>query len=267
MLGGASSNASSRPVGAEVSSRRVGSEVSNAGITDMKAFPVVESLLCFDKGKVGAPQTVNLERVLLPTGEALSEFVSTLHFMGEKLQPFMDFAVGADAELSERFSFRDAGALVTGSQRDGSAGSGWAATCREMARLVLLADHRSLRTWEDEWVILPTVPGAAQPLLPDASEPGAPTEGESQVLDNMASSLADRTSISSAGTKGRETVREEPREVASEPQSGAGSGGGQPNPKRIRVDSTDQQAGDLRTLLDGNRVTSRTPVPREVSLN
>ena len=81
----------------------------------------------------------------------------------------------------------------------------------------------------------------------------------------MVSSLTDRTSISSAGGKGR--VREEPREVASEPQRGAGSGAGQPDPKRIRVDSTDQQAADLRTLLDGNRVTSRTPVPREVSLN
>ena len=168
MSGSASSSGSSRPVGAEVSSRPVGSEVSNAGIIDMKAFPVVQSLPCFDKGKVGAPQTVNLERVLLPTGEALSEFVSDLHFMGEKLQPFMDFAVGADAELSERFSIRDAGALVAGSQRDKSAGSGCAAACREMVRLVLLASHRSLRTWEDEWVILPTVPGAAQPLLSNA---------------------------------------------------------------------------------------------------
>ena len=252
-------------MGAEVSSRPVGSEVSNASIIEMKTFPVVESLPCFDKGKVGAPQTVNLERVLLSTGEALSEFVSNLHFMGEKLQPFMDFAVGTDAELSERFSFRDAGALVAGSQRDGSAGSGCTAACREMVRPVLLANQWSLRTWEDEWVILLTVPGAAQPLLPDAPEPGAPTEGEGQVPDNMASSLTDRTSISSAGGKGR--VREEPREVASEPQSGAGSGGGQPDPKRVRVDSTDQQAADLRTLLDGNRVTSQTPVPREVSLS
>ena len=194
----------------------------------MEVFPVVESLTCFGKGKVEAPQTVNLDRILLPTGKALSSFVSTLHFMGGKLQPFMDFAVGADAELAERFSFRDAGAHVARSQRDGSAVSCCAAACREMTRLVLLAKHRSLRTWEDEWVILPAVPGAAQPLLPGAPEPGAPTEGEGLFPDNSASSLTDRTSISSAGGKGGETVREE-REVASEPQSREGSGGGSRN--------------------------------------
>ena len=103
MSGGASSSSSSR---------LVGSEVSNAGIIDMEVFPVIESLHCFNKGKVGAPQTVNLDRVLLPTGGALSSFVSNLHFMREKLQPFVDFVVGADAELAERFSFRDAGAQV-----------------------------------------------------------------------------------------------------------------------------------------------------------
>ena len=137
MSGVATSSSSSRPVG---------SEVSNAGIIDMEVFPVVESLPCFVKGKVGTPQTVNIERVLLPTGEALSSFMSNLHFMGEKLQPFMDFAVGADAKLADRFSFRDAGAQVARSQRDGSAGSSCAAACREMARLALLANHRSLRT-------------------------------------------------------------------------------------------------------------------------
>ena len=151
MSGGASSSgSSSRPVEQEVSTRPVGAELFNAKCIDMKAFPVVESLPCFDKGKVGAPKTVNLERVLLPTGESLSEFVANIHFMGEKLQPFMDFAVGADAELSERFSFREAGARVAGSQRDGSHDSGCAAACREMARRVILANHRSLRTWEDE---------------------------------------------------------------------------------------------------------------------
>ena len=129
-----------------------------------------------------------------------------------------------------------------------------------MARRVILANHRSLRTWEDEWVILPTAPGAAQPLPPGAPEPGAPTEEEGLVS-------ADRASTSSEGGKGGETAREEQREAASEPQSGAGSGGGQPDPKRRRVDGTDQQAADLRTLLDGNRVSSLTPVPREVSLN
>ena len=73
MSGGASSSgSSSRPVEQEVSTRPVGAELFNAESIDMKAFPVVESLPCFDKGKVGAPKTVNLERVLLPTGESLS---------------------------------------------------------------------------------------------------------------------------------------------------------------------------------------------------
>ena len=45
------------------------------------------------------------------------------------------------------------------------------------------------------------------------------------------------------------------------------AGGGQPDQRRMRVDSTDQQASELCTLLDGNIVTDRTPVPREVSLN
>ena len=52
MSRGASSGGSSRPVEPEVSRRPMGSELSNAGIIDMKEFPVVESLPCFDKGKV-----------------------------------------------------------------------------------------------------------------------------------------------------------------------------------------------------------------------
>ena len=163
----------------------------------------------------------------------------------------MNFAVGADAELAERFSFRDAGSQVARLQ-EGSAINCSATGCREMTRLVLLANHRSLRMWQGKWVILPTVPGTAQPLLPVAPEPGAPTEGGGPVPDNSACILTDQASISSAGGKGRETVHEELREVASEPQSGAGSGGGQPDPKRMRVDSTDHQALDLWTLLDGS---------------
>ena len=77
MSGGASFSSSSRPLE---------SEVSNAGIVDIDEFPVLEALPCFDKRKVGTPQTVNLNRVLLPTGEALSSFASTLHFMGGKLR-------------------------------------------------------------------------------------------------------------------------------------------------------------------------------------
>ena len=99
MSGGASSSSSSRSVG---------SEVSNDGIVDMDEFPVLELSPCFDEGRVGRPPVVNLNRVLLPSGEALSLFAYNLHFMRGKLQPFMDFAVGADAELVDRFSFRDA---------------------------------------------------------------------------------------------------------------------------------------------------------------
>ena len=99
MSGGASSSSSSRSTG---------SEVSNAGIVDMDKFPVVELSHCFDKGRVGRPPVVNLNRVVLPSGEALSLFTYNLHLMRGKLQPFIDFAVGADAEVADRFRFRDA---------------------------------------------------------------------------------------------------------------------------------------------------------------
>ena len=56
MSGGASSSSSSRPVG---------SEVSNAGIVDMDEFPVLELSPCFDKGRVGRPPVVNLNRAVV----------------------------------------------------------------------------------------------------------------------------------------------------------------------------------------------------------
>ena len=65
----------------------MGSEASKAGIIDMDVFPVVEALPCLDKGRVRTPQTVNLDRVLLPTGEALSSFAFNFHFMREKCSP------------------------------------------------------------------------------------------------------------------------------------------------------------------------------------
>ena len=99
MSGGASSSSSSRSVG---------SEVSNASTVDMDEFPVLEWSPCFDKGRLGRPPVVSLNRVLLASGEALSLFAYNLHFMREKLHPCMDFAVGADAEVADRFSFRDA---------------------------------------------------------------------------------------------------------------------------------------------------------------
>ena len=134
----------------------------------------------------------------------------------------MDLTVGADAEVADRFSFRDAGAQVASFQRGASPINYCVAGCRKIARLVLLANHRSLRLLLNEWVILPTVPSredrAVQPLLPVASEPVVSTaEGSGPVSDNSANSFTNRASTSSAGDKGRETVHAELREVASEP--------------------------------------------------
>ena len=87
-----------------------------------------------------------------------------------------------------------------------------------MARFVLLANHRSLWLWQDEWVILPTIPGAGnravQPLLPVAPETVAPpAEGGGPVTENSASSFTDRASTSSAGGRRRGAVHEGLREV------------------------------------------------------
>ena len=84
-------------------------DVSNAKAIDFENAPIFETLPCFVEGRVGTPQTVNLARVRLPSGEAVSAFTSNIHLMGEKLQPFMDFALGEGAEVSDRFRFRDIG--------------------------------------------------------------------------------------------------------------------------------------------------------------
>ena len=77
MSGGPSSSGVSNPVGLDV---------SNA-TGDVDKFPMLEDLHCFEEGRVGAPRTVNLARVRLPSGEAVSSFASNIHLVGEKLQP------------------------------------------------------------------------------------------------------------------------------------------------------------------------------------
>ena len=57
--------------------------------------------------------------------------------MGGKLQPFMDFAVGADAEVADRLRFRDVGTQIASSQQDGSPTNCCVVGYREMTRLVL----------------------------------------------------------------------------------------------------------------------------------
>ena len=118
---------------------------------------------------------------------------------------------------------------------------------------------------------MPTIPGAgkrtAQSLLPVAPEPFVPpAEGGGPVTENSASSFTDRVSTSSAGGRGRGSVHDGLREVSSGPPSGAGSGGGQPELKRTKVDCTDHRALDPRTLLNGIRMNrDQTSLPREVS--
>ena len=94
----------------------VGLDVSNATEIDVDKFPVLQTLPCFEGGEVGTPKTVNLARIMLPSGEVISLFASNIHFMGEKLQPFMDFSLGADANVVERFHFRDVGSKKASSQ-------------------------------------------------------------------------------------------------------------------------------------------------------
>ena len=94
MLGGPSSSSCNNPVALDV---------FNATAIDTAHFRVIETLPCFEAGRLGTPQMVNLDRGMLPSGEALSPFASILHFMGGRLQPFMDFAVGANAEVAAQF--------------------------------------------------------------------------------------------------------------------------------------------------------------------
>ena len=88
-------------------SNSVGLDVSNATEIDVEKFPMLEALPCFEEGRVGTPKTVNLAPVRLLLGEAVPAFASNIHLIGEKLQPFMDFALGVDADVTDRFRFRD----------------------------------------------------------------------------------------------------------------------------------------------------------------
>ena len=172
----------------------------------------------------------------------------------------------------DSFHFRNTSSQVAGSQRDASLTNCCMTGCREMIRLVLLANLKSLRLLEDEWVILLCVPGAGDrasptPLSVTPEPVTPPAEGGGGLLGNSVSSSAERAPASPAGHQGGETTPERPREdVAIGPQSGAGPGWGQPEQKRTRVDTIDHQAGDFRELLDGNSINAnQTLLPREVS--
>ena len=236
-------------------------DVSNAKAIDFEQSPVFETLPCFEEGRVGTPQTVNLARVRLPSGEAVTAFTSNIHLMVEKLQPFMDFALGEGAEVSDRFRFRDIGVQVAGSEQVGSSYHRCLAACKEMTRLVLLANFKSLRLLEDEVVILPCVPGAAPNSESASPEPSAPLAAGGAPLGNAASGPSERAPTSQADDQ--ETTHEGPREGAREPLRGAGTGWEHPERKRARVDTIDHQAGDFRALLDGN--SAQAALPREVS--
>ena len=160
MSGGASSSGASNPVGLDV---------SNITEIDVDKFPVLEALPCIKKGRVGTPRRVNLARVRLPSGEAVLSCASNIHFMEEKLQPFVDFALGADASETDRFRFRDTGFQVAGSHQDAPPTNCCVTGCRETTRLALLANLKSFRQLEDEWVILAR--GIAPPQHPCLSHP------------------------------------------------------------------------------------------------
>ena len=233
-------------------------DVSNAKAIDFENAPIFETLPCFVEGRVGTPQTVNLARVRLPSGEAVSAFTSNIHLMGEKLQPFMDFALGEGAEVSDRFRFRDIGVQVAGSEQVGSSYHRCLAACKEMTRLVLLANFKSLRLLEDEVVILPCLPGAAPNFESAAPEPSASPAAGGAPLGNMVSGPTERAPASQADDQ--ETTHEE---GAREPLRGPGMGWKHPERKRARVDTIDHKAGDFRALLDGN--SAQAALPREVS--
>ena len=208
---------------------------------------------------------MNVARVRLPSGEAVIAFAS-IHLIEEKLQPFVDLALGEGAAVTDKFRFRDIGVQVAGSQQVGFSHHRCLAACKEMTRLVLLANFKSLRVLEDEGVLLPCVPGAGERAVPTPlsapPDPGATSAaGVGTPLGNLVSGPTERAPTSQAGD--RETTHEGPRDVASEPQRGAGTGWDQPERKRSRVDTVDYQAGDFRVLLDEN--SAQAPLPREVS--
>ena len=206
-------------------------DVSNATDIGIDKFSILETLTCFEKGRVGTPKFVNLDHVVLPLRKALSSFTSNLHFMGGKMQSFMDFAVGADAEVTTGFRFRDAGVQVATSQRDLSPTNCCVAGCREIVWLVLLTNQRSLRLLQEKFIIFPSVPGRGEPrsttplpVAPDLAAP--PVAGGGPVPETSASNTTKRAFILYAAYRRGEASPEGPRDVASGPQSRAGSGWG-----------------------------------------
>ena len=105
-------------------------DACNATAIETDKFSVLETIPCFESAKVRTPKLVNLDRVVLPSEDAIS-FASNLHLMGGTLQPFMNFAMGAEAEVEARFRFRDAGSQAARSQPDASPMNRCLAGCRK----------------------------------------------------------------------------------------------------------------------------------------
>ena len=143
--------------------------------------------------------------------------------MGEKLQPFMDFALDADDNVTDRFRFQDTDSQVAGSQRDISPTNCCVAVYQKMTRLALLANLKSLRLLENEWVILPCMPAAGDRASPTslsvAPKPVAPpAEGGGRSSGKFGKQLnGTGTHLSGRLSGRRDNTHKGPRDVAIEP--------------------------------------------------
>ena len=82
--------------------------VSPAILIDTVQFNVLEMLPFLEAGKVRTPQKINLDRIMLSSGEARSPFSPNNNIMENKLQPFIHFALGVDAKVAARSQFWNA---------------------------------------------------------------------------------------------------------------------------------------------------------------
>ena len=76
------------------SSHGFSADVSRVTPIDVDMYAILESFPCFSPGPLGTPHVVDLSRVYLPSGESLAVFDDSIHRIGDRLQPFMDAALG-----------------------------------------------------------------------------------------------------------------------------------------------------------------------------
>ena len=110
--------------------------VSPAILIDAVQFSVLEMPQFLEVGKVRTPQKINLDRIMLSSGEARSPFSPNNGIMVEELQPFMDFALGVDAKVTARFQFWNAEAYLDRTQLGVSLENHGLAALWEMTRLI-----------------------------------------------------------------------------------------------------------------------------------